>query len=414
MWKILLEEFWADLRTQKTRAALTILAVAWGTLSIILLLAFGEGLYRMVVEGTLGAGEKMFMVYNGETGKVYEGLPRGRSIRLRVDDMDLILRSIPEVDLVSASYGRWGTVVESEALRTTTMMEGVHPAFAVMRNTYPVKGGRFLNVKDVEQRRRVVFIGDSLAHRLFPEGNAVGKWVEIDGVRFRVVGVMQSKIQSSMDNGPDSERLLIPATTFEAIYGARYVSHLLVRPRNVAEAELVKRKLFEVLGRRHKFDPTDDRALRMWDFVEDEKMSRRIGRGIQIFLGMVGGLTLLVAGVGVANIMYVVVKERTREIGVKLAIGARKRHVLAQFVFESLALALTGGAIGATLAILLVIGVDSLPANNMALQFLANPKLSWPIALTTVGILAGIGVVAGVFPARRAASVDPVESLRYE
>jgi putative ABC transport system permease protein len=152
----------------------------------------------------------------------------------------------------------------------------------------------------------------------------------------------------------------------------------------------------------------------MWDFVEDEKMSRRIGRGIQIFLGVVGGLTLLVAGVGVANIMYVVVKERTREIGVKMAIGARKRHILAQFVFEALALALTGGVIGATLAALLVIGVDSLPANNMALQFLANPKLSWPIALTTVGILAGIGLVAGVFPARKAASVEPVESLRYE
>jgi putative ABC transport system permease protein len=169
-----------------------------------------------------------------------------------------------------------------------------------------------------------------------------------------------------------------------------------------------------VLGARYRFDPDDKRALGMWDFVEDERITHAIGLGIEIFLGMIGALTLIVAGVGVANIMYVVVKERTREIGVKLAVGARRRHILAQFVFEAVLISLTGGAAGFLIAAGIVTGVARLPDTNEAMFFVANPVLSAPIALSTAGILVAIGVLAGVFPARRAAALDPVESLRYE
>jgi len=140
-----------------------------------------------------------------------------------------------------------------------------------------------------------------------------------------------------------------------------------------------------------------------------------VGLGIQVFMGLVGAFTLLIAGVGVANIMYVVVKERTQEIGVKLALGARRRHIMAQFLFEAMTIAVSGGLVGLVTAALIVLGVDAIPTEgNPAMQYILNPKLSWPIALICVGILISIGLLAGMLPARRAAAVDPVESLRYE
>ena len=414
MWKILLQEFWNDLRTQKTRAFLTMFAITWGTISVVLLLAFGEGLGKTMRDGFLNAGDRIFMIYGGETSKTYEGLPEGRRIRLAREDLDLLTRSIPDIDLGSVSYGRWGVALQVGANKTTTYMEGVSPAFDEMRRMFPVQGGRFLNVRDDAKKRRVLFLGNEIAERLFEDEDPVGKEVMLDGLPFTVIGVMQEKLQTSMNNGPDANRAIIPASTFEIIYGYRYVSHLIVRPRSIARAPYVKSEIFRVMGRRYKFDPTDERALPMWDFIEGEKESAKVFLGIQIFLGLVGGLTLLLAGVGVANIMYVTVKERTNEFGVKLAMGARKRHIKTQVIFEALLISLTGGAVGLLFSALVVMGMSSIPNKEGAMQFLANPSISVPIALITVLTLTVIGLAAGFFPARKAANVNPVESLRYE
>jgi putative ABC transport system permease protein len=414
MWRILLGEFLGDLKMQKTRVVLTMFAVMWGTIAVVLLLAFGEGLRQSIVKGLLNAGERIFMVYGGTTSKEFEGLPKGRRIRLSEEDLELIARSIEEIDLVSPSYGRWGTSLEAGDNKTTTYMEGVYPAFQDMRRMYPQAGSRFINQRDLDEKRRVLFLGNEIAEELFGEEDPIGKTVMLDDLPFTVVGIMQKKFQDSMNNGPDADRAIIPASTFKTVYGHRYVSHLLLRPRDPGRAEFVKAELNRVMGARYKFDPEDERALPMWDFIEDEKMSNQIALGIEIFLGLVGAFTLLVAGVGVANIMYVVVRERTKEIGIKLSIGARKRHIMSQFIFESLALTLIGGLVGLAFSISMVLLVDSLPADDGAMVYLANPKLSWPIALCCAGILISIGLVAGVLPARRAAKVDPVESLRYE
>ncbi len=414
MWRILLTEFAGDLKAHKTRALLTMFAITWGTIAVVLLLAFGEGLRRTINSGLLNAGERIFMVYGGQTSKSFEGLPRGRRVRLTEDDMNLVVRFVDQIDEASPSYGRWGVTLEYADVRTTTYMEGVHPSFSDMRRMFPKRGGRFINDTDVAERRRVVFLGDSIAYRIFDSEDPIGKEIDLDGVPFTVIGVMQAKFQDSMNNGPDENRAIIPASTYRAIYGDRYVNHLLLRPRSVERAEITKREINEVLGAKHKFDPTDERALPMWDFIESEAQTRAIGLGIQLFLGLVGIFTLIVAGVGVANIMYVVVKERTREIGIKLAVGARKKHIMAQFMFEALSISLLGGLAGMTLSVLAVLIVDSIPASNPAMNYIANPKLSWTITLICGSILMLIGLLSGFLPARRAANLDPVDALRYE
>ena len=361
MFYILLQEFIGDLKAQRTRAFLTFFAVTWGTLAVVLLLAFGEGLKRTVRDGLLGAGERIFMIYGGETSKSFAGLGQGRQIRLVEEDLDLLERAIPDIDRGSISYGRWGTAFQVGKTRTNAFLEGVGPDHEAMRHMEPAQGGRFIN------------------------------------------------------NGPDAQRAVVPYSTFRTIWGNRFVSHLIVQPHDASRGPLVKAELYRVLGRKYRFDPTDERALGMWDFIESEKETLAVGLGIQVFMGLVGAFTLLIAGVGVANIMYVVVKERTQEIGVKLALGARRRHIMAQFLFEAMAIAVSGGLVGLVTAALIVFGVDAIPTEgNPAMQYILNPKLSWPIALICVGILISIGLLAGMLPARRAAAVDPIESLRYE
>ncbi len=416
MFRILLEDFLGDLKVQRTRALLTFLAVTWGTLAVVLLLAFGEGLKRTIRDGLLGAGERIFMIYGGETSKTFAGLPQGRHIRLAEEDLDLIERAIPDIDRGSPAYGRWGTAFQLGKTRTNAYLEGAGPDHQAMRHMDPATGGRFINAMDIAQKRRVLFLGNELAERIFGKGvDPVGKVVVVDGLPFTVVGILKKKFQDSSNNGPDAERGVIPYSTFRTIYGFRFVNHLIVQPHDASRGPLVKSDLYRVLGRKYRFDPADERALGMWDFIEDEKENLAVGLGIQIFMGLVGAFTLLIAGVGVANIMYVVVKERTQEIGIKRALGARRRHIMAQFLFEAMAIAVSGGLVGLAVASLIVLGVDAIPTEgNPAMQYILSPKLSWPIALICVSILIAVGLAAGLLPARRAAAVDPVESLRYE
>lgn len=413
MWLELLKEFFQDLKAQRTRAILTIVAIAWGTVSVVLLLAFGAGLSTQMQNGLLNAGNRIMIVYGGETSKVFEGLPKGRRVRLNEEDVDLLQRALPQIDMISPQYRETVTLTYKK-FSTREECEGVNPYFEEMRRMYPLAGGRFFNPVDVEEQRRVLFLGSKVAEDIFGQEEPIGKTVMVDQVPYTVIGIMQKKLQTSMNNGPDTRRAVIPYSTFRTKYGYRYVNSIVIRPKDPNQQEMLKAEMYRVLGRKYDFDPSDERALGVWDFIENEKTGEKISIGISIFLGSVGFLTLLIAGVGVANIMYIVVKERTREIGIKRAVGAPRRYILAQFIFEALLIAFIGGAIGILISGAIIGGVRLIPSDDGPMQFLGKPILSQTIMLLTAGILATIGLLAGFFPARKAAMIDPVEALRYE
>src|SRR5713101_4306195 len=306
MWLELLKEFFHDLRAHRVRAILTLIAITWGTISVILLLAFGEGLGNRILLGEMNAGNRIMIIYGGETAKLFEGLQKGRRINMTEDDVDLITKTIDGIDMISPQYRRTVTLTYKKS-SSTTECEGVNPGFEDMRRMFPAAGGRFLDDADVIDQRRVLFLGVEIAKDIFADVDPIGKTVMVDGLPFTVVGIMPKKMQTSMNNGPDTRRAIIPYTTFRTMYGNKYVNSIVIHPSDPTKQLIIKSELYQVLGRKYRFDPTDERTLGIWDFIEDEKINRKITLGITIFLGSVGFLTLVIAGVGVANVMYVVV-----------------------------------------------------------------------------------------------------------
>ncbi len=406
--------FYRELKQQRKRMTLTIVALAWGTFSIVILLAFGEGLNRQMVKAFHGLGQGICIVNGGQTSIPYRGLGKGRTIFLKPEDVELLADRVSGIELISPENERYGNTLTYGRKNVTKMVIGVSPSFEELRKYYPERSSRFVNPTDVDSKRRIIFLGIRIKEALFGAEEAVGKTILINAIPFLVVGIMQDKMQNSMYNGPDVEKAAIPFSTYQAIYGDKYLDRLIYKPKDLDRSEVVKKDVTRVLAQKYKFDPEDKQAIDFWDTVEEEKLSAKIFLGIKIFMGIIGGLTLIVAGVGVANIMYVSARKRTKEIGIKMALGAKKKYILFQFVSEALMIAFIGGAGGILLSVLAVAGVNALSLKGMVADTLAHPVISLDIMILTAFILSLIGFLAGFFPARRAASLNPVEALRYE
>jgi putative ABC transport system permease protein len=414
-----------DAGRQRKRMALTILAITWGTITLVVLLSFGEGITREVTKGARSMGEGIGVVWGGATTKAFEGLPSGRRIMLDAEDLDFVKARVPEIRLLSAEYEHYGVPITAGRKTLTPRVQGVEPAYGEMRKYFPQAGGRFLDERDQVGRRRVVFLGNELAEDLFGKGTSpVGQQLLINQSPFLVVGVLEKKIQTDMYSGPDSKHLTIPSSTFLSMFGEPYREGSPIGPRHVGNivylptrpelSETAKSSLYHVLGSRHHFDPADLPALRVWDTRESQRITTNICVGIQIFLGIIGALTMMISGMGVANVMYALVKERTRDIGLQMALGAKVRQVMLPFVAEALVMTVMGGLLGTLVSLAIVSGVNSLHFDSDALSFLTQPTFSPGVAMATSMIIGGVGLLAGYLPARRAASVEPAVSLRYE
>jgi len=403
-----------DFGRGRSRNAAILLSVAWGTLSMMLLLAFGEGLKHAMTQGREGLTEKhLVILWGGATTKDWQGMRPGRAIRFAEEDARAVER-LAAVETVAGERVNWGAELRWGRSSVTTRVTGVLPVYEQIRSHHAAPGGRFLNDMDQRYARRSIFLGPELKQRLFGAREAVGETVMLRGVPFVVVGIMVDKIQNSMYGGPDASKACIPLSTFEALYGSGSYNNLLYVIRPGHDAQEVERQMREALARRQQFDPSDESAVFVWDTGRMREMGDKISAGTQAFLGVVGGMTLLVAGVGLANMLFVLVHRRTRAIGLQMAIGAQSRVILTRTAGEALLLAGLGGYLGLALSWGIVELLWRIPVQNEALQFLGKPTLSIPLAIVTAVCLLGIAGLAGLFPARRAARLNPVEALRHE
>jgi putative ABC transport system permease protein len=408
--------FLRSARLQRRRAILTVSAIAWSSLSLLLLLAFGEGLKREVYRGTVGLGSNLAVIWGGETSRPWKGLGPGRRIRPVVDDIDLLRERVTGAEAIVGELQNYRVSMSFGATTVNGTVVGTSPEYGDIRNHFPRPGGRFIDPLDEQRKRRVIFLGDELAEDIFgKETEPVGKTLLVSQVPYTVIGVMKKKLQTGNYGGPDEKHAVIPITTFRVQFGWNILNDIVVKPESPERMSEVLAGTARVLGAKYGFDPEDRHALSVWNTVKSSRLMLRILEGVQLFLGFIGCLTLVMGGVGVANITTAVVKERTQEIGVKMALGARRGWIVGPLVLESLAYTVFGGILGTLPAVGIIALVRSIPEGGMdALRFLGKPALSPGIGVAAALTLGLVGLLAGYVPARRAASIDPALTLRYE
>ena len=408
-----LSEIFRHLLQYKARTGMTMFGIIWGTLTVILLLAFGAGVGKQMKKNMHGMGEGIAIVWPGRTSIPFEGYGRDRSIRLNEDDVELIRSEVKDIQRISPEYSKWGSVIRVGDQINRPNITGIIPEYGYMRNIWPENGGRWLNELDHQYKRRVVFLGNRLRDFLFGEkADVIGKFVYIDETPFMVIGVMIAKTQNSSYSQRDQDRAFIPLTTFKSVFGHRYISNFVYQIGNPRINESVRKQVYTVLGKKFMFDPNDKETLGIWDTTEFDKFIFYFSLGFNIFLGMIGVITLIVGGIGLANIMYVVVQERTHEIGILRSVGAKRRNIFGQFILEAFVVIGLGALIGFLLAIGLIGVINALPMQEFK-DAVGVPEFNPMVAILTILILGSIGFLAGFFPARRAARLNVIDCLRY-
>lgn len=410
----LLADTLRTLWSHKLRTFLTMFGIAWGIISITLMVAAGEGLSVGQKRVAENFGKDILIVWAGRTSLQAGGLRAGRAVRWEADDYQVLQREATACQWVLPELGN-SSRVRSAYNSGLLLVTGSLPPFADIR-TIPVAEGRFYNWEDVAEGRRVAFLGSDAKKQLFAARPAVGERVYLRELPYTVIGVMQEKEQDSSYDGRDISKVFIPFTAMLRDFpdpppaSPRSIDRLLVTPNSLAHHEECKWQVRRTLARLHQFDPRDEEAAGIWDTVENAKAFRQMTDGMKYFLGAIGLISLMLGGIGVMNVMLVAVRERTREIGVRKAVGATARGILQQFFIETLIVVFLSGGAGMGVAYGLCAAVNQLPMP----QYFAGLLATWQSALLSFGLLGTVAVLSALYPARQAAAVDPIEALRFE
>jgi putative ABC transport system permease protein len=411
LFRDVLRTLWAH----KLRAFLTMFGIAWGIVSIVLMVAAGEGLRKGQAEQAKNLGKDVMIVFHGRTSLQAGGTHAGRLVHWEDEDLPVVQAETPDCQYAIPELEQETVRAHSDFNNASLEVAGSHPQFAYIR-TLDVGQGRFYDWDDMREGRRVAFLGSDAAKQLFPGRNPVGDNIYLDAFPYVVIGVMAKKKQDSSYDGWDVNKIFVPFSAMRRDFPDKppgtstTFDQLLVTPKSVEQHEACKHEVRVALARMHRYDPADKEACPIWDTVQEAQAFKTMTDGMKYFLGAVGIVTLLLGGIGVMNVMLVAVRERTREIGVRKALGAPVATILRQFFVEALIIALLSGAIGLGVAFGFCALVNLLPMPD----FFAGLVPDWTSGLVAAGLLGTIAVAAALYPARRAASIDPIEALRYE
>ena len=413
-------EIWSTIQKNKLRTFLTGFSVAWGIFMLIVLLGAGNGMRNGIMKNFDNWADNRVEMWGRRTTKPYRGLQNNRPITLKYADFEALKRDNPEVDLISATISHSDTLSYGEE-NNVYSLEAVHPAKGLI-DKFDKRGseGRFINDVDLIERRKVIVISVRMQEVLFKGKSPIGEFINVGPLRYKVIGVY--KDEQNSNNSP----AFIPFSTGQLLYGDNNtINNLLFTVKDInteAESEAFEQRVRGQFGRRHQFDPEDNRALGIWNTLDDFRMMNGMMNGITLFIWIIGIGTLTAGIVGVSNIMLITVRERTKEFGIRKALGATPFSILKLIIIESILITAVFGYMGMIGGVGLTEGInmimESMNAGNEVdqndMSIFYNPTVSLGVALSSTLLIICAGVVAGYFPARKAIKITAIEAMRTE